>query len=355
MIERHLTQKIILGNVSIGGNSSISIQSMTTTSTSDTQKTLAQIEKLQQNGAEIVRVAVLNWQDSVALNLLVQESPVPIVADIHYNADFAINALKAKVPGLRLNPGNIEDPFKIQKIIQMAKEYNPVIRIGVNGGSLNKELYPEATPENIVNSAMQHIEILEEYNYTNIKVSLKATDVLTTIESYKIFAKKRKYPLHLGITEAGDAFTSSIRSSMGIGSLLMQGIGDTLRVSVAGDPLIEPLIAKEILLSLHLTKGVHLIGCPTCGRKNLEVDIILSLLRDQLKKLPPIQQNISIAIMGCVVNGFGEADHADIGVVGLNGCCEFYIRGKKVKSIQQPFTEQEIISNIVYLLEKLIE
>lgn len=352
MIQRRKTTSLNLGSVKIGSDHPISIQSMTTTQTSHIKETIEQINQLQSHGADIVRVAVLNQKDAEALASIIKECSVPLVADIHYNEKLALKALEAKIAGLRLNPGNIKDPLIIKDIVQTAQDYNPVIRIGVNAGSLDKKKYPEPTPENMVLSAWDHIHILEDLGYSNIKISLKSADIIKTVQAYRLFAQQSKYPLHLGITEAGDSFTSSIRSSIGLGSLLMDGIGDTLRVSSSGSPLVEPQIAHEILLSLHLAKGLHIIGCPTCGRKNLDVEYLIKKIRSLYSHKIPV--NISIAIMGCLVNGLGEAEHADIGIVGIQGAHQIHFKGKLFKTCPVFFKEDDIIKEIIVLINELI-
>ncbi len=316
MYPKRQSTQICVGNVLIGGSEPVSIQSMCTTDTRDIEATLSQIRALAVAGCQIVRVAVPDNSAAVALKTIVKESLIPVIADIHFDWRLAIASIEAGVNGLRLNPGNIGRKERVQEVVAVAKERLIPIRIGVNAGSLEKdkaEKYPNNIPLAMVESALYHISILEDLNYDQIKVSLKASDVSTMIEAYRLMADKCAYPLHLGVTEAGPVGTGSIKSAIGIGTLLAEGIGDTIRVSLTGDPVKEIEVCKQILRALGLRKdGLNLISCPTCGRiatKNFE-----EWVERVEKELTALNLPITVAVMGCVVNGPGESEHADIGV-----------------------------------------
>ena len=316
MYPKRQSTQICVGNVLIGGSEPVSIQSMCTTDTRDIEATLSQIRALAVAGCQIVRVAVPDNSAAVALKTIVKESLIPVIADIHFDWRLAIASIEAGVNGLRLNPGNIGRKERVQEVVAVAKERLIPIRIGVNAGSLEKdkaEKYPNNIALAMVESALYHISILEDLNYDQIKVSLKASDVSTMIEAYRLMADKCAYPLHLGVTEAGPVGTGSIKSAIGIGTLFAEGIGDTIRVSLTGDPVKEIEVCKQILRALGLRKdGLNLISCPTCGRiatKNFE-----EWVERVEKELTALNLPITVAVMGCVVNGPGESEHADIGV-----------------------------------------
>jgi len=316
MYPKRQSTQIRVGNVLIGGSEPVSIQSMCTTDTRDIEATLSQIRALAVAGCQIVRVAVPDNSAAVALKTIVKESLIPVIADIHFDWRLAIASIEAGVNGLRLNPGNIGRKERVQEVVAVAKERLIPIRIGVNAGSLEKdkaEKYPNNIALAMVESALYHISILEDLNYDQIKVSLKASDVSTMIEAYRLMADKCAYPLHLGVTEAGPVGTGSIKSAIGIGTLFAEGIGDTIRVSLTGDPVKEIEVCKQILRALGLRKdGLNLISCPTCGRiatKNFE-----EWVERVEKELTALNLPITVAVMGCVVNGPGESEHADIGV-----------------------------------------
>lgn len=313
---RRKTKQIKVRNVLVGGDAPISIQSMCTSDTRNVEETLTQIRALAVAGCQIVRVAVPDNEAADALPLIVKESLIPVVADIHFDWRLALKAIEAGVDALRLNPGNIGRKERVQEVVAAARERLIPIRIGVNAGSLEKDKadkFPNDTPRAMVESALYHVGILEDLDYDQIKISLKASDVSTMIAAYRLMADKCDYPFHLGVTEAGPPGTGSVKSSIGIGTLLAEGIGDTLRVSLTADPVKEVELAKQILRALGIRKdGLNLISCPTCGRiatKNFE-----EWVQKVEKELDALNLPITVAVMGCVVNGPGESEHADIGV-----------------------------------------
>ncbi|MFY9270036.1 MAG: flavodoxin-dependent (E)-4-hydroxy-3-methylbut-2-enyl-diphosphate synthase, partial [Candidatus Manganitrophaceae bacterium] len=317
---RRKTRQISVGSVKIGGEAPVVVQSMTTTDTRDVDATVAEILRLEEAGCEIVRVAIPDRESAEALPKIRGQIHLPLIADIHFDYHLAMAALTAGVDGLRLNPGNIGSRERVEKVVKMAIDRGVPIRIGVNAGSLERDLlekYGYPTAEAMVESAMRHIEILESLNFYDTKVSLKASHVGLAVEAYRLFSQRSDYPLHLGITEAGTATTGAVKSAVGLGILLSEGIGDTIRISLAADPVEEVRVAYEILKSLHLRKrGVNVIACPTCGR--LEIDVI-GLANRLEAKLGHITEPIDISILGCVVNGIGEGKEADIGIAGGRG------------------------------------
>ncbi|MDD4569036.1 MAG: flavodoxin-dependent (E)-4-hydroxy-3-methylbut-2-enyl-diphosphate synthase [Tepidanaerobacteraceae bacterium] len=336
MNKRHKSKKVMLGDVGIGGDSPISVQSMTNTKTYDVDATVQQIYSLQEAGCDIIRVAVPDWESAQAIAKIKKQIRIPLVADIHFDYRLAIEAIKQGADGLRINPGNIGDTDRIRKVVEVAKSYQIPIRIGVNSGSLEKDLlksYGKPIPEAMVDSALRHIEILEDLNFNDIVISLKSSDVLASIYSYKLMAEKADYPLHLGITEAGTLLTGTIKSSVGLGVLLYDGIGDTIRVSLTGDPLDEIKVGFEILKSLNLRKsGINFISCPTCGRT--EIDLI-SIAKEVEEKLAYIKKPIKVAVMGCIVNGPGEAREADIGIAGGKKKVAIFKKGEIIKTVPE--------------------
>ncbi len=335
MISRRNCKKISIGNVEIGGDAPISVQSMCNTDTRNTKKTIEQIKKLEDAGCEIIRLAVLNNDAALSLNEIVKNTTIPIIADIHFDYRLAIESIKQGVQGLRLNPGNINNVENIKKVVKLAKDRVIPIRIGVNSGSIEKELErePISKSEKLVKSALKHIQILEDLDFDLIKVSLKSSDVQTMIEAYQEIASKIPYPLHLGVTEAGTLKQGLVKSSIGIGSLLLQGIGDTIRVSLTDDPAEEIYSGIEILKSIGLKKqGLNLVSCPTCGR--CQIDLI-NLAKQVESRYKNIKKPLTIAVMGCAVNGPGEAKEADIGVAG--GINEGYIfkKGEIIEKIPE--------------------
>jgi (E)-4-hydroxy-3-methylbut-2-enyl-diphosphate synthase len=317
IIDRKETKKIMVGKVPVGGNSVISVQSMTNTITSDVSATIKQILDLEDAGADIVRVSCPDEASTKALKEIVREVNVPIVADIHFHHKRGLEAAKMGASCLRINPGNIGANNRVEEIIKAAKDYNCSIRIGVNAGSLDKillEKYKEPCPEALVESAMYNIKLMEDNDFFNFKISVKSSDVFLAVKSYEQLSKACNYPLHVGITEAGGLLTGSIKSSIGIGQLLMQGIGDTIRVSLSADPIEEVKAGYEILKSLSIrARGVQIISCPSCARQAFPVIDTVKILE---KELAHIKKPITLSIIGCVVNGPGEAAQTEIGLTG---------------------------------------
>lgn len=315
MYMRRKTRSVKVGNLEIGGNAPISVQSMTNTDTKNISATVSQIKRMEKEGCELVRVAVPDLDSCYSLPLIKNEIKIPLVADIHYDYKLALKSIEFGVDGLRINPGNIGNNEKIKLVIKSAKKINLPIRFGINSGSLDKNIlkkYKKATPQALVESAVNVIKILDELNYHNVIFSIKSTNIINTIEANNIFSSKYDYPLHLGITEAGPPFQGTIKSSVGIGLLLFQGIGDTIRVSLTGDPIEEIKVGYEILKALHLRqRGPNLISCPTCGRCKVDLSKIMIKLEKQICN---INKSLTIAVMGCMVNGPGEAKEADVGV-----------------------------------------
>ncbi|MFR1672005.1 MAG: flavodoxin-dependent (E)-4-hydroxy-3-methylbut-2-enyl-diphosphate synthase [Candidatus Gastranaerophilaceae bacterium] len=348
MINRRKSKEIKIGNVKIGNENPISVQSMCNTDTRDIETTLKQINEMADAGCEIVRLAVLNKDAAQAIKEIVKKSSVPLVADIHFDYRLAIQCINNGINALRLNPGNIGKRENVEKVVSLAKQQNIPIRIGVNAGSLEKELQELDIPlsEKMVLSAMKHIQILEDLNFDLIKVSLKSSDVLTTIEAYRSIAEKIPYPLHLGVTEAGTLRGGLIKSSVGLGTLLAEGIGDTIRVSLTENPVEEVSAGFDILKSLNLReKGVNFISCPTCGRTQID---LIGLAKKVEERFKHIKAPITIATMGCPVNGPGEAKHADFGVAG--GINEGYIFKKGEIIAKVP--ENEILEKLEEIINK---
>lgn len=323
MINRHKTKEISIGNVKIGNNNPITVQSMCNTDTRDIEATTRQILELTDAGCELIRLAILNKDAADAVKELVKISPVPLIADIHFDYRLAIQCINNGISALRLNPGNIGKREHTESVVRLAKQQNIPIRIGVNAGSLDKKLETQNIPlhEKMVQSALSHIKILEDLNFDLIKISLKSSDVITTINAYRLMAQKVNYPLHIGLTEAGTMRGGLIKSSIGIGTLLAEGIGDTIRVSLTENPVEEVYAGYDILKSLNLRqRGVNFISCPTCGRTQIN---LINLAKQVEERFKHFDKNITIAVMGCAVNGPGEAKHADFGIAG--GIGEGYI------------------------------
>ena len=350
-ISRKKTRQITLGNLKIGGDAPIAVQSMCNTDTRDVAATLAQIARLEAAGCEIVRLAVPDEDAAKALGNIRKGTGMPLVADIHFSHTLALEAVKQGVDGLRINPGNIGGKDKVSEIVKACKEKKLPIRIGVNAGSLEKHLlekHGHPTPEAIVESAFDHLRILEDLDYREIKVSLKASDVLTTVEAYRLFATQSDYPVHIGISEAGTIHAGTIKSSVGLGILLAEGIGDTMRVSLTADPVEEVRVAYEILKSLKVRqRGVNLISCPTCGRTEIN---IIGLAEEVERRLSHIKEPLTVAVMGCVVNGPGEAREADIGIAGGKGVGMLFRHGEIVRK----FDEKELADVLVHEVEEII-
>lgn len=333
---RRQTRKIQVGPVAVGGDAPISVQSMCSTDTRDVAATVAQIDALTAAGCEIVRCAVPDEAAAIALAQICAQSPIPLIADIHFDYRLALMSLEAGVAGLRLNPGNIGERWKVEEVVKACAERAVPIRIGVNSGSLEKELlekYGHPTAEAMVESALGHIRILEELNYQEIKISLKSSDVRRTVAAYRLLSAQIDYPLHIGVTEAGTTWSGTIKSAVGLGALLYDGIGDTLRVSLTGDPVEEVRVGWEILKSLELReRGPVFISCPTCGRCQIDLIKIAEEVEQRLHDLP---RRITIAVMGCVVNGPGEAREADLGIAGGKGQGLLFRKGEVVRKVPQ--------------------
>lgn len=334
MIRRRISKIIRIGEVTVGGDAPIRVQSMTKTDTRNTQATITQIKELADSGCQIVRIAIPDKEAAEAIPTIKRASPLPLIADIHFDYRLALSALQANIDGLRLNPGNIHDREQIAKIVRIAKERQVPIRIGVNAGSLPPPPAPDIPiAEHMVTAALDYISLLESLDFDLIKISLKAFDVPTTIAAYQLIADKVPYPLHLGITEAGLPRSGSVRSAVGIGILLHQGIGDTIRVSLSAHPCEEVAIAYEILKSLNLSQhGPTLVSCPSCGRAEVDIISLAEAVDEQLSK---IAKPIKVAVMGCVVNGPGEAKDADVGIACGKGKGAIFKKGKVVRILKE--------------------
>ena len=349
-IHRRKTKEINVGDIKIGGNNPISVQSMTNTLTKDVKATIKQIIELANEGADLVRVSCPDEDSTNALKEIVKHSSVPIIADIHFHYKRAIESAEAGAKCLRINPGNIGDKKKIKEVINAAKNNNCSIRVGVNAGSLEKDIlekYKEPCPEALVESALRNIKILEDQDFFNLKISVKSSDVFLSLWAYRQLSNQTDYPLHLGITEAGSFIPGSIKSSIGLGTLLLEGIGDTIRVSLSDDPVKEVKIGNEILKSLNLKKrGVKIISCPSCARQGFDIIKTVKILEE---KLNHIKTPITLSIIGCVVNGPGEAAFTDIGLAGGgNNNHMLYINGNQTKKI----STKEMVDRIIHLIEK---
>lgn len=353
MLFRKKTRRIHIGPVEIGDGAPISVQSMTNTKTTDTESTVAQIKALAAAGCDIVRLAVPDMAAAKNLGNIIKESPVPLVADIHFDYRLALEAIRQGILGLRLNPGNIGGEEKVKAVVKAAKEHGIPIRIGVNAGSLDARLlkkYGRVTPEALVESALEHVRILEEQGFYDMKISLKAHDVPMTLAAYRLMSERVDYPLHLGITEAGTPNTGIIKSAVGIGALLAEGIGDTFRISLTGDPVVEVRVANEILKALGLKEyGPTLVACPTCGRTSIDLPAIAAQVE---KRLAGIEDPIEVAVMGCVVNGPGEARGADVGIAGGKGEGILFRKGQVVRKVSEERLVPELFAEIDKILEE---
>ena len=352
-MKRKKTRQIHIGSVAIGGGAPVSVQSMCNTKTTDTEATVDQIKALQAAGCDIVRLAVPDMEAARNLGSIIRAVDVPLVADIHFDYKLAIEAIRQGISALRLNPGNIGGEEKVKAVVQAAKEKHIPIRIGVNAGSLDKKIlakYGAVTPEAMVESALQHIRILENLDFYDMKISLKAHDVPLTLAAYRLMSETVDYPLHLGITEAGTVNTGIIKSAVGIGALLAEGIGDTFRISLTGDPVVEVKVANEILKSLGMKEyGPNLIACPTCGRTSIDLPAIAAQVE---KKLAGIEDSIDVAVMGCVVNGPGEARGADVGIAGGSGEGLIFRKGEIVRKVPEEMLVEELFKEIDAILEE---
>ncbi len=344
---RKQTREVKIGNVTIGGNYPVAIQSMCNTDTRDIEKTVAQILELERAGCQIVLVAVPDMEAAKAVGEIKKRISIPLVADIHYDYLLALTVMDLGVDKVRINPGNIGEEKRIQAVIEKAKQKKIPIRIGVNSGSLERDLlqkYGNVTPEALVESALRHVRILEKYQFYDIVVSIKASSVPFSIEAYSLLSEKIDYPIHVGITEAGTIYSGSIKSAVGIGSILSKGIGDTIRVSLTGNPVEEIKVAKEILKSMGmLQQGIELISCPTCGRTQID---LISIANEVEKRCQEIHKNLKVAVMGCAVNGPGEAREADIGIAGGKGEGLLFKKGKIIKKVPEAELVEELIKEI---------
>ena len=350
MIKRRRTRQISIGPVKVGGDAPISVQSMTKTDTRDIQKTVHQIRRLEEAGCEIIRVAVVDEEAARAITEIKKKIRIPLIADIHFHPRLALMAMESGADALRINPGNIGGRDRLKPIITEARDRFIPIRIGVNSGSLEKDLlkrFGGTTPEAMVSSALRTIEWMEDLGFHLIKVSLKASDVLRTVGAYRLFSKKSDYPLHLGVTEAGKGSGAIVKSSIGMGLLLSEGMGDTLRVSLTGDPMDEVRVGYEILRALNIRKrGIEIISCPTCGRCEVDLTRLVEKVERAVKK---ITTPLTVAIMGCVVNGPGEAKEADVGIAGGKGVGVLFKKGKVGRKLK----EKDFVSVLLSEIQKM--
>ncbi len=353
MILRKETRKIHIGDVPVGGGSPITVQSMTNTDTKNIEDTLAQIHRLEKAGCELIRVAVLDMEAAQAIQKIRDGISIPLIADIHFDYRLAIGAMEHGAQGIRINPGNLGGPQKLEQVVAAAKLHKVPIRVGVNSGSIEKDLlkthgYP--TPENpqaLIESAMRNVRYLENFNFHEIKISIKSSDTLTTINGYRRLSKLTPYPLHLGVTEAGGLIAGTVKSSVALGILLHEGIGDTFRISLTRDPVEEIRVGFELLRSLKIReRGPELISCPTCGRTRID---LFSLAEKVEKFVQTMESPLKVAVMGCVVNGPGEAKEADIGVAGGNGIGIIFKKGKLFKKV----AEKKLLEVFMTELEKM--
>ena len=349
-INRKPTKTIQVGHVKVGGDNPITVQSMTNTQTQDIQATVLQIKGLEAAGCEIIRVAVPNMDAALAIAKIKEQIQIPLIADIHFYYKLAIAAAEHGADALRINPGNIGDMASVQKIVQAAKNYQLAIRIGVNSGSVESDLlkkYGSPTAQAMVESALSHIQLMHSLDFENFKVSIKASDVQRTLDAYRLLSKQTNSPLHVGVTEAGTLISGTVKSALGIGMLLAEGIGDTIRVSLTRDPLEEIRVAYEILRALNIRRrGPEIISCPTCGRTAIPLFDIVDSVE---KRLQYVTKDIKVAIMGCVVNGPGEAKEADIGIAGGDGTGILFKKGKVVKK----FPQEQLVDALIDSIEQV--
>ncbi|MFV0499512.1 MAG: flavodoxin-dependent (E)-4-hydroxy-3-methylbut-2-enyl-diphosphate synthase [Bacilli bacterium] len=349
MYKRSDTRKVNVGNLIIGGSDEVIIQSMITSLPRNIETCVKDINELAVNGCQLVRFAVLTKEDTDAIAYIKKQTNIPLVADIHFDYKLALYAIDAGIDKIRINPGNIGDDYKVAKVVDACKKKRIPIRIGVNAGSIQNEIVEKYGRHNaiaLVESAKKHVKILEKYQFYDIIISIKASDVITTIEAYKLASKTFSYPLHLGLTEAGTSFSGTIKSAVAIGTILNENIGNTIRVSLSANPLEEIKVAKEILSSLNLFNKPKLISCPTCGR--CQIDLV-SIANEIEKHLDKINKNISVAVMGCVVNGPGEASNADIGIAGGGESVTLFKKGKKIKTV----SSNDAVSTLLFEIDKL--
>lgn len=349
-IKRRLTKVVNIGSVAIGGDNPIAIQSMCNTDTRDAAATIKQIKELEEAGCEIIRVAIPDMQAAEAVGDIKKGISIPLVADIHFDYRLALKCLEMGVDKLRINPGNIGSRERVEAVVNAAKKREIPIRIGVNSGSLEKDIlekYGEVTPQGLVESALRHVAILEDLNYDKIVISIKASNVPFSMETYSLLSQKVDYPLHLGITEAGTVWSGTVKSAVGIGAILGMGIGDTIRVSLTGNPVEEVKAAKEILKAMELRKfGVNFVSCPTCGRTEIDLIGLANKVENACKN---INKDIKVAVMGCAVNGPGEAREADIGIAGGKGYGLIFKKGEILRKLP----EEQLLSALMEEIEKL--
>ena len=346
-MQRKKTKKIFVGNVAVGGDSNITVQSMTNTVTKDIKSTVNQIKELEKAGCDIIRSAITDLEDAKAIEEIKRQINIPFIADIQYDYKLAIAAVENGCDCLRINPGNIGSEIKVREVVNACKEKEVPIRIGTNSGSIKKEFlekYNGVNENSLVYSTLEQIRLLENMGFYNMKLSLKASSVPLTIKSYEMISKLVDYPLHIGITESGPIWRGTIKSAVGIGTLLSMGIGDTIRISLTGDPVEEVKVGREILKSLNLlNEGIEIISCPTCGRTKID---LIKLVGEVEENLKDIDKPIKVAIMGCPVNGPGEAREADIGIAGGKGEGLIFKKGKIIKKVREEFLIEELIKEI---------
>ena len=348
--KRKMTREINIGGVKIGGNNPIAIQSMCNTDTRDVKSTVEQIKKLEKAGCEIIRVAVPDMQAAECIRDIKNSIDIPLVADIHFDYRLALKCMDNGIDKIRINPGNIGSADRVKQVANMAKKNHIPIRVGVNSGSLEKELvekYGGVTPQGLVESALRHVKLLEQNDFYDTAISIKASNVPFSVEVYELLSNTVDYPLHVGITEAGTVWGGTIKSAVGIGAILSRGIGDTIRVSLTGDPVEEIYAAKEILKDLNLRKfGVEFISCPTCGRTSID---LIKIANEVESKIKDIDKNIKVAVMGCAVNGPGEAREADIGIAGGHGEGLIFKKGEILRKVPEEKLVDELLKEIALL------
>ncbi|HIJ79184.1 MAG: flavodoxin-dependent (E)-4-hydroxy-3-methylbut-2-enyl-diphosphate synthase [Desulfobulbaceae bacterium] len=354
MIKRKKTRQIKVGQVAIGGDAPIAVQSMTNTDTRDVEKTVAQIHGLEEAGCEIIRVAVLDLEAAEAIKAIRDRITIPLIADIHFDARLAIASMENGAQGIRINPGNLGGPDKLARVVTAAKAHQVPIRVGVNSGSVEKDIlkkHGHPTPAALVESALRNIRLLEDLDFREIKISIKSSDAMTTVDAYRLLAEQTDYPLHLGVTEAGGLIAGTVKSSVALGMLLYEGIGDTFRISLTRDPVEEIRVSYELLRSLHIReRGPELISCPTCGRCQVN---LFGLAEEVERHIQRIKTPLKIAVMGCVVNGPGEAREADIGVAGGHGVGIIFKKGQLYKKVAEEQLLDVFLSEIDKMTKEL--
>ncbi|AWZ49822.1 4-hydroxy-3-methylbut-2-en-1-yl diphosphate synthase [Clostridiaceae bacterium 14S0207] len=346
-MNRRVTREVRVGNIKIGGNNPIAVQSMTNTDTRDVKKTIEQIKSLEELKCDIIRCAVPDMEAAESIKDIINKVNIPVVADIHFDYRLALKVIENGISAVRINPGNIGSEDRIKAVLNAAKERQIPIRIGVNSGSVEKEIlekYGSPTAEALVESALKHVKILEKHDFYDTVISIKSSDVYKTIEGYRLLSTKVDYPLHLGVTEAGTIFSGTIKSAIGIGTLLAEGIGDTIRVSLTGDVREEVKVGREMLKSLgYINEGIKFVSCPTCGRTQIN---LIKIAEEVEKRLASVNKNIKVAVMGCVVNGPGEAKDADIGIAGGNGEGLIFKKGVIIKKVKEADLVEELIKEV---------